>query len=216
MYAKLISSIRDSDERCPLFHYKNICFWRDVPCELSPFLDQNETARDHLKQLSCRALIQILPLCIFSNPRSQVSESSFLEIEHDVRSSCEQMIDRMYRSLDHAPAGFAFTDGYGVFAAGVAILCTADLALIQNLAPDPTGISKCVALLTALGERFEGVKVFRRVLLAASELRMGRQTEEEMRVSEQPSTLMTYRGLADSLTRCCSICPLRSPTDCAC
>ncbi|KAL4747772.1 hypothetical protein BDW72DRAFT_209392 [Aspergillus terricola var. indicus] len=181
MYAKLISSIRDSDERCPFFHYRNICFWRDVPLDLGPFLDQNETARDHIKQLSCRALIQILPLCISSNSGSQVSEPPFLEIEHDVRSSCEEMIDRMYRSLDHARAGFAFTDGYDVFSAGVAILCTEDLALIQNLVPDPTGISKCVALLTAVGERFAGVKVFRRVLLAISDLRMGRHTEEELR-----------------------------------
>ncbi|KAL4812525.1 hypothetical protein BDW67DRAFT_193607 [Aspergillus spinulosporus] len=173
MYAKLISSIRDSDERCPFFHYRNICFWRDVPRELGPFLDQNETARDHLKQLSCRALIQILPLCTFSNTGSQISESSSLEIERDVRSSCEEMIDRMYRSLDHSPAGFAFTDGYDVFAAGVAILCTGDVTLAQNLAPDPAGISKCVALLTVVGERFAGVKVFRRVLLARPKMAPG-------------------------------------------
>ncbi|KAL4738806.1 hypothetical protein BDV11DRAFT_215688 [Aspergillus similis] len=181
MYAKLISNIRDSDERCPFFHYRNICFWREVPHEIGPFLDRNETARDYLKLLSCRALIEMLPLCIFSTSRSQVSESPFLGIEHDVRSSCEEMIDHMYRSLDHTPSGFAFTDGYDVFAAGVAILCTGDLALIQNLIPDTAGISKCVALLTAVGERFAGVKVFRRVLLALSDLRMGRHTEEEMR-----------------------------------
>lgn len=175
LHAKLTSSIRDSDDRCPIFHYRNICFWREVPRELRPFLASNEVARNHIHRLSCRALMQILPLYITSHIHSDsIPGSHQLEIERDVRSSCEQMIEQMYRSLDHASSVTAFTDGYDIFAAGVAIICIGSLSPSAHTLTDAGVVNKCVAILTALGERFSGVKTFRRVLLAVSDMALGR------------------------------------------
>ncbi|RDW58919.1 uncharacterized protein DSM5745_11125 [Aspergillus mulundensis] len=178
LYAKLATSIRHNDERCPLFHYRNVCFWRDVPREVRPFLDSNETARNYIEQLSCRALTQILALYMVHDYASPISESHLLEIEQDIRGSCERMIEQMYRSLDRPPSVVAFTDGYDIFAAGVAIICMNSPTNTEHVLVDATVVNKCVAVLTALGERFPGIKVFRRVLLAVSDVGSGRQTED--------------------------------------
>lgn len=194
MHAKLTSSIRDSDERCPVFHYRNICFWREVPRELRSFLASNEVARNHVHQLSCRALIQVLPMYITTGHvhSDAIPGSHQLEIEHDVRSSCEQMIEHMYRSLDHASSITAFTDGYDVFAAGVAIICIGSLSPSAHTLTDAGVVNKCVAILTALGERFSGVKVFRRVLLAVSDMALGRSDDISVCIAApQPDSKLT-------------------------
>lgn len=180
LHAKLISSMRDSEERCPIFHYRNICFWREVPRKLRQFLASNELARNHIHRLSCRALIHILPLYITTGitHSDSIPGSHQLEIEHDVRSSCEQMIEHMYHNIDHAPSVTAYTDGYDVFAAGVAILCIGSLSSSAHTLTDVGVVNKCVAILTALGERFSGVKIFRRVLLAVSDMALGRRSDD--------------------------------------
>ncbi|KAL4908665.1 hypothetical protein BDW74DRAFT_188571 [Aspergillus multicolor] len=178
LYAKLITSIRTSDERCPLFHYRNVCFWRDTPPELGPFLESNEAARNYIELLSCRALSQILALYIVHNYASLVSEPHLQEIKQNIRSSSERMVEQMYRSLDRPPSVVAFTDGYDIFAAGVAIICIGSLTDSEHILVDATVVNKCVAVLTVLGERFSGIKVFRRVLLALSDMGLGRQTED--------------------------------------
>lgn len=188
MHAKLTSSMRDSDERCPVFHYRNICFWREVPRELRSFLASNEAARNHIHRLSCRVLVQVLPLYVTTGQAHSdfIPGSHQLEIEHDVRSSCEQMIEHMYRSLDHASSITAFTDGYDIFAAGVAIICIGSLSPSAHTLTDAGIVNKCVAILTALGERFSGVKVFRRVLLAVSDTALGKSDDISVCIPSLP------------------------------
>ncbi|KAL4798508.1 hypothetical protein BDV19DRAFT_377035 [Aspergillus venezuelensis] len=171
-YARLTTSIRDSEERCPIFHFKNICFWREVPRELLPVLEAHESARNHIQQLSCRAMVQILPLCVGANYDNPFAKSQGIEIEQCIREVCEQMIDRMYRDLDQPSSLISFTDGYDVFAAGVAMLCSSNMPINEA-----TVVNKCIALLTSLGQRFSGIKVFRRVLLAMSDMGIGKGSE---------------------------------------
>ncbi|KAL4916129.1 hypothetical protein BDW62DRAFT_218870 [Aspergillus aurantiobrunneus] len=191
MHAKLMSSIRDSDERCPVFHYRNICFWREVPREVRSFLGMNETASKHIHRLACRALIQILPLCMATNCNDPVSGSHLVEIENDVRTSCAKMVEQMYRTLDGPSSATAFTDGYDVFAAGVAIICIGSLSTAERTTTDVTVVNKCVALLTALGGRFSGIHVFRRVLLAVSAVALDRRSKHSQMapgISYSPET----------------------------
>ncbi|KAL4864292.1 hypothetical protein BDV12DRAFT_189027 [Aspergillus spectabilis] len=186
MYAKLTSSIRDDENRCPLFHYRNICFWRDIPRELRTYLDSNEVARNHLERLACRALILILPLQIAASYKNPIPDSHTLEIEHDVRTSCEQIIDQLYSALDQPSSLNAFVDGYDIFAAGMAIVCSSNLSTSDRIQTDANIINKCIALLTALGERFSGVRVFRKVLLAVSDMGLGTRPEDVATTSTTP------------------------------
>ncbi|KAL4963424.1 MFS transporter/fungal specific transcription factor domain-containing protein [Aspergillus stella-maris] len=179
-HARLITSIRDSEERCPIFHFKNICFWREVPRELLPLLEAHEGARNHIQQLSCRAMDQILPMCVGASYDNPFAKSQGMEVEQGIRDVCEQMIDRMYRDLDQPSSLISFTDGYDIFGAGVAILCTSSMPINEA-----TVVNKCIALLTSLGERFSGIKVFRRMLLAMSDVGMGKGSEH----TPTPATL---------------------------
>ncbi|KAL4876985.1 hypothetical protein BJY04DRAFT_231142 [Aspergillus karnatakaensis] len=178
MYAQLTSSIRDDTNRCPLFHYRNLCFWRDTPHELRAYVESNPVARTHLRRLSCRALVQLLILQITARYSYPVSDSTILEISQDVRSSCEGMIDQMYRGLDRPSSLASFIDGYDIFAAGVAIIYGSALSTTDRMLADANTINKCTALLTALGERFSGVRVFRKVLLAISDIGLGREPDD--------------------------------------
>ncbi|KAL5344042.1 hypothetical protein BJX70DRAFT_405219 [Aspergillus crustosus] len=186
MHSKLTSSIRDDENRCPLFHYRNISFWRDLPRELRLYLDSNEVARTHLERLSCRALIQIIPMQVAASYTQSIPDSHTIEIEHDIRTSCERMIDQMYRALDEPSSLTSFIAGYDIFAAGVAIICSSNLSTSDRIMTDANVVSKCIALLTALGERFSGVRVFRKVLLAVSDIGLGRRPEDVALSSATP------------------------------
>ncbi|KAL4951874.1 hypothetical protein BDW69DRAFT_196136 [Aspergillus filifer] len=180
IYARLTTSIRDSEERCPIFHFKNICFWREVPRGQLPMLDNHEAARNHIQQLSCRAMVQVLPMCVGVNYDNPFAKSQGMEVEKCIRDVCEEMIDRMYRDLDQPSSLISFTDGYDIFAAGVAMLSTSNMPINEA-----TVVNKCIALLTSLGERFSGIKVFRRVLLAMSDMGIRKGSEH----TPTPATL---------------------------
>ncbi|KAL2835478.1 hypothetical protein BJY01DRAFT_238805 [Aspergillus pseudoustus] len=178
LHAKLISSIRNSGEPCPLYHYRNICFWRELPPEIRAFLDSNEVLRRHVQRLSFRSLMQILPLHMAMRYDNEVLGRQTAEIDRDVVGNCETIIEQMYRALDEASPGGAFTDGYDIFAAGVAIICSGGQSAPNQILDQANLVNKCVAVLTALGQRFSGFKVFRRVLLALSDLALGRRSQE--------------------------------------
>ncbi|KAL3480935.1 hypothetical protein BJX99DRAFT_272610 [Aspergillus californicus] len=160
LHAKLVSSIRDSKNESLVFHYQNACFWEDPPQAVQHFLDTNEVARHHIQCLSSRALLQVMklhgaPTC--GNPNT----------------SCEEMIDHMYRALDQGSFAGSYIDGYDIFAAGLTSFCSQDRALTK-----PNVLNKCIVLLTAIGERFSSFKVFRRLLLAMSDMRVGRKSDD--------------------------------------
>ncbi|KAL3484911.1 hypothetical protein BJX62DRAFT_248083 [Aspergillus germanicus] len=175
-HAQLTSSIRNSDDPCPLYHYRNLCFWKEVTPEMQSFLDSNEVLRRHVQRLSFRSLMQILPLHMATRYDNAIMGAQTVEIDREVVSSCENIIEQMYCALDDASSGGAFTDGHDVFAAGVAILCSGTQPAANQILDQANLVNKCVAVLTALGERFSGFKVFRRVLLAVSDLGLGRST----------------------------------------
>ncbi|KAJ0414247.1 hypothetical protein BJY00DRAFT_321152 [Aspergillus carlsbadensis] len=177
-HAQLTSSIRNSDEPCPLYHLRNLCFWKEVTPGIQSFLDSNEVLRRHVQRLSFRSLMQILPLHMATRYDNAILGAQTVEIDREVVASCENIIEQMYCALDDASSGGAFTDGYDVFAAGVAILCSGTQPAANHILDQANLVNKCVAVLTALGERFSGFKVFRRVLLAISDLSLGRRSQE--------------------------------------
>ncbi|KAL2795271.1 hypothetical protein BJX66DRAFT_350656 [Aspergillus keveii] len=177
-HAQLISSIRNSDEPCPLYHYRNLCFWKEVTPGMQSFLDTNEVLRRHVQRLSFHSLMQILPLHMATRYDNAIMGAQTVEIDREVVASCENIIEQMYCALDDASSGGAFTDGYDVFAAGVAILCNGTQPAQNQILDQANLVNKCVAVLTALGERFSGFKVFRRILLAISDLGLGRRSQE--------------------------------------
>ncbi|KAL3464483.1 hypothetical protein BJX64DRAFT_275699 [Aspergillus heterothallicus] len=178
LHAKLTSSIRSSNEPCPLYHYRNICFWREVPPEVRSFLDSNEILQQHVERLFFRSLMQILPLHMATRYTTPILGPQTIELDRDVIATCEKMVEQMYRALDDASSGGAFTDGYDIFAAGVAVICGGNPSAPNQILDQANLVNKCVAVLTALGERFSGFKVFRRVLLAISDLSLGRKSQE--------------------------------------
>ncbi|KAJ5280934.1 hypothetical protein N7478_006306 [Penicillium angulare] len=88
-------------------------------------------------------------------------------VERDIMLTCSEYIKQEYESSDNGEFTGGFVEGYDIFAAGVVIIC-----LSGKLGPTFAGVStinKCTSLLTTIGERFAGLKVFRRVLWALSD-----------------------------------------------
>ncbi|CEL11575.1 hypothetical protein ASPCAL14676 [Aspergillus calidoustus] len=209
-HAQLTSSIRNSDEPCPLYHYRNLCFWKEVTPEMQSFLDSNEVLRRHVQRLSFRSLMQILPLHMATRYDNAILGAQTAEIDREVVTSCESIIEQTYCALDDASSGGALTDGYDVFAAGVAILCSGMQPAANHILDQASLVNKCVAVLTALGERFSGFKVFRRVLLALSDLGLGRRSQELSLLHSLPPEIPS--GLQRLIQECLRKSPGPSPT----
>jgi hypothetical protein len=155
--------------------------------------------------------MQILPLHMATRYDNAIMGAQTVEIDREVVASCENIIEQMYCALDDASSGGAFTDGYDVFAAGVAILCNGTQPAQNQILDQANLVNKCVAVLTALGERFSGFKVFRRTLLAISDFGLGRRSQEL-----SVGLIHKADGTA-RLTKCSFSTPshLRSLTDCS-
>ena len=88
-------------------------------------------------------------------------------ISNDMIRCYSEYIEEEYRSSDSGDFVGSFVDAYDLFAAGIGIIC---LQRASSISVDMKIINKCTALLTLLGERFPGLRVFRRVLWAFSDV----------------------------------------------
>ncbi|OKP14242.1 hypothetical protein PENSUB_5 [Penicillium subrubescens] len=139
----------------------------------------------HIMRLSCRAMIEILKIkgSVTVEPNLVRSASS---IENDFIKGCVDYIEEEYQRSDRGELG-GFVEAYDIFNAGVVIVC---LAAGKPSFPlrDANIVNKCTALLTLLGERFSGLRVFRRVLWALSGLVRGESVNDPI-IRELPPVI---------------------------
>lgn len=83
-------------------------------------------------------------------------------MEKDFIRSCAEYIQEAYRQSDLDNFIGGTVDAYDIFAAGIVILCLRDKC--TEIYQDQRIVNQCTTLLTLLGERFFGLKGFRRAL----------------------------------------------------
>lgn len=163
IHAKLMSSIRASSPAKPVFHYGNLCYWRDLSKSATKQPDVSDSSSGCIGQLTCRALIHIAQLS-----RCTTSSGSVIgktqKIELDAINSCQAYIDNEYRRFEKSNFTKSFVDGFDIFAAGVVVICLPSGPRLSRRPGDATTMNKCTALLTSIGERFPAFKMLCRVL----------------------------------------------------
>lgn len=178
-----MSNIRDAPSKSVLYHYSNLCYWKDCAAGREP---ATKYAEVHIMRLSCRAMIEILKLkgSVTIEPNLVRSASS---IENDFIKACVEYIEEEYQRSDQGEFVGGFVEAYDIFNAGVIIVC---LTAGKSSLPlrDANIVNKCTALLTLLGERFSGLRVFRRVLWALSGLVRGESVNDPI-IRELPPVI---------------------------
>ncbi|KAJ5204378.1 uncharacterized protein N7498_005257 [Penicillium cinerascens] len=181
-HARFMSSIRDAASNSILYHYGNFCYWKD-------FAIGHDSATKFtavcVKRLSCRAMIEILKVKGSVNTESNLVRGSG-SIENDFIKASVDYVEEEYQRFDRGEFTGSFVDAYDIFGAGVIIVC---LSAGKSLpARNANIVSKCTALLTLLGERFSGLRVFRRVLWALSGLVVGESVNDPI-IRELPPVI---------------------------
>lgn len=178
-----MSNIRDAPSKSVLYHYSNLCYWKDCASGRDP---TTKYPAVHIMRLSCRAMIEILKVkgSVTIEPNLVRSSSS---IENDFIKACMEYIEEEYQRCDRGEFEGGFVEAYDIFNAGVIIIC---LAAGKQSFPlrDANIVNKCTALLTLLGERFSGLRVFRRVLWALSGLVRGESVNDPI-IRELPPVI---------------------------
>ncbi|KAJ6032043.1 hypothetical protein N7540_002775 [Penicillium herquei] len=159
------SSVRDGASNSVLFHFSNISYWRDSFRSTKGQAFNSNFSQKFAMQLSSRAMVEILK----STGSTHIEPSMIHDsqaITKDIITACSEYIEDEYRSSERGEFSGGFVEGYDIFTAGV-IICLAGGS--PNSFADLGIQNKCTALLTAVGERFVGLRVFRRVLWALSD-----------------------------------------------
>ncbi|KAJ5812473.1 hypothetical protein N7474_008774 [Penicillium riverlandense] len=165
-HARLMSGIRDGALDSVLFHYSNMCYWRDSVRSIKSDASASKFTQGVVMQLSSRAIVEILKSNGSANVEPSMIHSS-QTIERDIVTTCAEYIENEYQRSDCGEFTGGFVDAYDIFAAGVVIVCLAGRS--SPTFADASILNKCTALLTTVGERFVGLRVFRRVLWALSD-----------------------------------------------
>ncbi|KAF3393920.1 hypothetical protein F1880_005053, partial [Penicillium rolfsii] len=182
-HARLMSNIRDATSKSVLYHYGNLCHWRDCAAGRDSAAQYPAV---HTLRLSCRAMIEILKIkgsvTVETNLVRSVSS-----IENDFITACVDYIEEEYQRSDRGEFAGGFVEAYDIFNAGVVIIClTAGKPSIPLR--DTNTVNKCTALLTLLGERFTGLRVLRRVLWTLSGLVRGESVNDPI-IRELPPVI---------------------------
>lgn len=165
IHARLMSSIQSSSPGRPVFHYGNLCHWRDLAKSGINKSYVGDASSSYVDQLACRALIPIAQLS-----RCTVSAASVIGktqiIEQDAIGSCQAYIDSEYSRFEKGDFTKSFVDGFDIFAAGVVVICLPPRPRLPGRPRDATTMNRCTALLTSIGERFPTFKMLCRFLWA--------------------------------------------------
>ncbi|GAB1208135.1 hypothetical protein APSETT445_006876 [Aspergillus pseudonomiae] len=167
MHARLMSSVRSSSSRGRLYHYRNLSYWRDLPKSVKDFASGHSALSVSIKQLTCRALTQIALLTRGTQSSGGIVGDT-RAVEHDVVDGCQAYINDAYYYSEQGKFVASFIHGFDLFAAGVLVICLPSLSALAGPPRETAIISKCTALLTTIGERFQSLKVLRKLLLALS------------------------------------------------
>ena len=165
IHARLMSSIRASSPGKSVFHYGNLCYWRNLAKSGANKVHVNNASSGYIGQLTCRSLVHIAQLS-----RCTASGGSVIgktqTIEQDAINSCHAYIDNEYRRFEENDFTKSFVDGFDIFAAGVVVICLSAGSQLPGRRIDTTIINKCTALLINIAERFPAFKILCRVLWA--------------------------------------------------
>lgn len=159
-----MSGVRDGAPKSFVFHYGNVCFWKDSVRGVHSGASSNFT-QGLILQLSSRAVVEILKSIGSTYIEPNMIHSS-QNTARDIVTMCSNYLEHAYQWSDSGEFVGGFVEAYDIFAAGVIVLCL-NKRLKSGFA-DGSVINKCTALLTTVGERFAGLKIFRRVLWALS------------------------------------------------
>lgn len=178
-----MSNIRDAASRSILYHYSNFSYWKDSASGCDSVTKYPVV---HILRLSCRAMMEILKVkgSVTVEPNLVRSSSS---IENDFIKCCMDYIEEEYQRSDRGEFAGSFVDAYDIFSAGVMFVCLAAGKLTSPLRSADI-VNKCTSLLTLLGERFSGLRVFRRVLWALSGSVLGESVNDPIN-RELPSVI---------------------------
>lgn len=166
-----MSSIREGRERGTLFHYSNLSYWKDSAIGI------DATTQFSPKRLSCRAMVEIFKSKGSATINFSMVHSS-TSIENTLVKSSVEYIQEEYQRLDRGDFVGGFVDAYDIFAAGVVFICFGSRSSPSSR--DNSIVNKCTAILTLLGERFVGLRVFRRVLWALSDAILGNPVSDSI------------------------------------
>ncbi|KAJ5114917.1 hypothetical protein NUU61_000676 [Penicillium alfredii] len=193
-HARLMSEIRDGASNDILYHHSNLCCWRDSVRGMKGETFASKFTRGVVMQLSSRAMVEILKSVDSANFESNMINKP-QTIERDIVTTCSEYIEHEYQRFDCGEFTGGFVEAYDIFAAAVVILC---LARRSNPSfADMDTINKCTALLTMVGERFVGLRVFRRVVWALSDAVSGNPKSDPI-IHELPP--MIPDGIRDFIT----------------
>lgn len=118
---------------------------------------------------------------VIAQPDLLLSSTS---IANDFIKSCVDYLEEEYQRSDRGEFVGSFVDAYDIFGAGVIFVCLTAGTPSQ----DANVVNKCTALLTLLGEKFPGLRVFRRVLWALSVLVSGEPAKDPI-IRELPPVI---------------------------
>jgi hypothetical protein len=105
-------------------------------------------------------------------------------MQNDFVRSCAEYIQEAYRQSDLDNFIGGTVDAYDIFAAGIVILCLRDKC--TEIYQDQQIFNQCTTLLTLLGERFPGLKGFRRALWNLSNAVVPSNSIRESLIAELP------------------------------
>lgn len=172
IHARLESKVRANNRSTPLADYGNLCFWRDYPSELRAAAKSHRSLSDHLQQLACRTLIQMVPTFPRNGEASLLLSNSIREIERDAMESCKFFIDKLYERSHKELYSGSFVDAYDIIAACLTFVRLAyhppsdEHENASSLVDAVEILQKCSTLITIIGERFSALRPVHRVLLA--------------------------------------------------
>ncbi|KAJ5682509.1 hypothetical protein N7462_005674 [Penicillium macrosclerotiorum] len=161
---------------------RNISYWKDSVAGSDPSAQFPGTC---FMQLSCRAFVEI-----FRSKGSATTEYNLVHssgaIKNEILKNSTEYIQEEYNRSDRGEFVGGFVDAYDIFAAGVVVICLS--GEVSPPSRDNSIINKCTALLTLLGEKFSGLRVFRRVLWALSDYALGNPVTDTI-IQEIPSII---------------------------
>lgn len=181
-HARLISGFRDGTSNGVLFHYSNLCHWREFVRDIA---SASRYTRGAIMQMLSRAIIAILK----SNGSTEVEANmihSSQTIERDMMTTCSEYIEHEYQESDRGDFTGGFVEAYDIFAASVVIISLTGRYIRPSAVTNI--MNKCTALLTTVGEKFVGLKVFRRVLWDLSDAVSG-NPQSASTIHELPSVI---------------------------
>lgn len=178
IHARLVSGIRNSPSETLIFHYNNLADWKDLTLD-----GNNSSGGIQTMQLRSRAIVEILKVrgSVTIGP-SLVCQS--MTMQNDFLTGCVEYIQEAYRQSEVHNFIGGIVDAYDIFTAGIVIIC------LQEKCPEidrnQNVVNHCTTLLTLLGERFSGLKGFRRVLWDLSNAVLPGHSTRESFIADLP------------------------------